>query len=77
MSVEADEVLDASGLSCPLPVLKAQKRLATMASGCVLQLISTDPAAVRDVTELCAARGHVLVKDQAEAGRYAFWIKRA
>lgn len=51
--------LDASGLLCPLPVLKARKRLQSMAPGEVLRLIATDPAAVVDVPHFCAEAGHV------------------
>ncbi|MEM1341513.1 MAG: sulfurtransferase TusA family protein, partial [Pseudomonadota bacterium] len=45
----ADDEIDASGLLCPLPVLKARKRLKSMASGQILALTATDPAAVVDV----------------------------
>ena len=48
-----DDTLDASGLLCPLPVLKARKRLKGMAPGAVLRLIATDPAAVVDVPHFC------------------------
>ncbi|MCU0817455.1 MAG: sulfurtransferase TusA family protein, partial [Cypionkella sp.] len=55
------ETLDATGLLCPLPVLKARKRLKSMAPGAVLRLIATDPAAVIDVPHFCNQSGHVLV----------------
>jgi len=68
----ADEEYDASGLLCPLPVLKARKRLQSMESGQVLALIATDPAAVVDVPHFCAEAGHELVAqtDLKAAQRY-------
>ena len=53
-----DLELDARGLLCPLPVLKARKRLRDMAPGAVLRLVATDPAAVVDVPHFCAESGH-------------------
>ncbi|WP_375543293.1 sulfurtransferase TusA family protein [Aliiroseovarius crassostreae] len=53
-----DETLDAIGLLCPLPVLKARKRLKSMQNGQVLRLEATDPAAVIDVPHFCAEQGH-------------------
>lgn len=74
--MDADAEIDARGLLCPLPVLKARKRLAGMAPGQVLRLLATDPAAVIDVPHFCAQGGHSLLSmtDQAE-GR-AFLIRR-
>ncbi|MGB5559132.1 MAG: sulfurtransferase TusA family protein, partial [Paracoccaceae bacterium] len=54
--------LDAIGLLCPLPVLKARKRLSGLATGQVLRLQADDPAAVVDVPHFCAEAGHELVK---------------
>ena len=55
-----DEELDAVGLLCPLPVLKAAKRLRSMATGQVLRLIADDPAAVVDVPHYCHESGNTL-----------------
>lgn len=57
-SMRWDEEIDAAGLLCPLPVLKARKRLLSMRPGAVLRLIATDPAAVVDVPHFCAEAGH-------------------
>lgn len=67
-----DDELDASGLLCPLPVLKARKRLKGMRSGEVLALIATDPAAIVDVPHFCAEAGHDLVgeSESGETRRY-------
>jgi tRNA 2-thiouridine synthesizing protein A len=56
-----DDEVDARGLLCPLPVLRARKRLLAMAPGAVLRLVATDPAAVVDVPHFCAEAGHTLL----------------
>jgi tRNA 2-thiouridine synthesizing protein A len=67
--------LDAQGLLCPLPVLKARKRLKSLKSGEVLRLIATDPASVIDVPHFCEGEGHVLVSHEVEKGRHIFRIR--
>jgi len=71
------EILDAKGLLCPLPVLKARKRLGQMPRGGVLRLLSTDPAAMIDVPHFCAESGHMLlsVDDEGDGAR-VFVIRR-
>ena len=74
----ADEtVLDASGLLCPLPVLRARKAMQRLASGDVLKLIATDPGAVRDVDALCEAAGHRLLEREERDGSYVFRIEKS
>ncbi|MDJ0859522.1 MAG: sulfurtransferase TusA family protein [Dinoroseobacter sp.] len=53
--------LDARGLLCPLPVLKARKRLKTLAVGDELHLVADDPAAIVDVPHFCVESGHELL----------------
>lgn len=53
--------LDARGLLCPLPVLKARKRLKALAAGDELHLLADDPAAIVDVPHFCAEAGHELL----------------
>lgn len=72
-----DEELDARGLLCPLPVLKARKRLKAMAPGAVLRLVATDPAAVIDVPHFCAEAGHDLLSAEEEGEVRAYLIRRA
>ena len=67
--------LDALGLLCPLPVLKARKRLQGIATGEVLMLMTDDPAAVVDVPHFCAEAGHAL-EDSAEDGPVMVWTIR-
>jgi tRNA 2-thiouridine synthesizing protein A len=68
--------LDATGLLCPLPVLKARKRLQSMPPGAVLRLVATDPAAVVDVPHFCAESGHVLVGVEEEPGSPRVFVIR-
>lgn len=71
-----DDEIDATGLLCPLPVLKARKRLRGMAPGAVLRLIATDPAAVIDVPHFCTEAGHALVATEEAAGAQVYLIRR-
>lgn len=71
-----DEEIDAAGLLCPLPVLRARKRLLAMAPGRVLRLIATDPAAVVDVPHFCAEAGHEFLGAEAEGAAQAYLIRR-
>ncbi len=68
--------LDVSGYQCPLPVLKAAKKLKTMAPGSVLRLIATDPAAAIDVPHFCTEQGHELVSQETQEDRLVFFIRR-
>ena len=72
----ADQELDARGLLCPLPVLKAAKRLRAMAPGATLRLLADDPAAVVDVPHFCAERGHELLLAGEAEGAQIYLIRR-
>ena len=63
-----DALLDAIGLACPLPVLKARRRLASMAEGARLLLLASDPMAAIDIPHLCREDGHALLR-QARIAR--------
>lgn len=56
-----DQVVDAAGLKCPLPILRAKKALAQMDSGQILEIITTDQHAAKDFQAFCAQTGNVLV----------------
>ncbi len=68
--------LDTRGLSCPLPVLKAQKRLREMAPGARLLVLATDAKAVADFAHFCRASGHRLIETKEKDGVYSFLIER-
>jgi tRNA 2-thiouridine synthesizing protein A len=69
-------VYDLRGLNCPLPVLKARKRLADMPSGSQLWVETTDPLAVIDLPHFCREAGHELVQTHSVAGGHRFLIER-
>ena len=69
-------VYDLRGLNCPLPVLKARKRLSDMASGAQLWVETTDPLAVIDLPHFCREAGHALVTTESVSGGHRFLIKR-
>lgn len=72
-----DAVLDTVGLLCPLPVLKARKRLKSMEKGQILRLLASDPAALIDVPHFCSESGHTLLGiEENDDGTRAFLIRR-
>ncbi|MCU0800781.1 MAG: sulfurtransferase TusA family protein [Rhodobacteraceae bacterium] len=71
-----DAEVDCAGLLCPLPVLRARKRLANMAEGRVLRVIATDPMAAIDLPHFCAEAGHLLLETRLEGGAQVYLIRR-
>ena len=72
-----DQELDASGLNCPLPILRAKKALGTMGSGQVLRIIATDPGSVKDFDAFAKQTGNQLMESGEEGGKFVFLIKKA
>lgn len=72
----ADQTLDASGLNCPLPILKTKKTLTQMQAGQVLEVISTDAGSVKDVEAFCNQTGNKLLTNNEESGKYIFTIEK-
>lgn len=77
MTQAVDQALDTSGLSCPIPILKAKKALSGMAPGSVLEVLATDPAAPKDFQAFCRATGNELLDSSEAGGTYRFVIRRA
>ncbi|MEM7073019.1 MAG: sulfurtransferase TusA family protein [Pseudomonadota bacterium] len=74
----ADQLLDAMGLLCPLPVLKARKRLAELKPGQLLEILTDDPGAPDDLGLLCQLKGHRMVSQESlEGGGWVIRIERA
>ena len=67
--------LDAKGLLCPLPVLKARKRLMSLSSGDILHIMADDPAAIVDIPHFCAEAGHSLL-DMLELDQGRIYVIR-
>lgn len=68
---------DLKGLKCPLPALKAGKRLAELAPGSLLTVETTDPLAVIDIPHLCQQNGHKLIASETTESGHRFVIARA
>ncbi|WP_417676398.1 sulfurtransferase TusA family protein [Pseudodonghicola sp.] len=75
--IEIAETVDALGLLCPLPVLRARKRLQALAPGAVLRLLASDPAAVIDVPHFCNQSGHAFLGCEELDGHQAYLIRKA
>ncbi len=74
--MDFDQQIDARSLLCPLPVLRARKRLKAMTTGQVLRLLADDPAAVIDVPHFCAEQGYNLLTVTDESAARAYYIKK-
>ena len=72
-----DQELDASGLNCPLPILRAKKTLSSMESGKVLHIIATDPGSVKDFEAFAKQTGNELMESKEVGGKFEFLIKKA
>jgi tRNA 2-thiouridine synthesizing protein A len=70
-------ILDLKGLSCPLPVLRTKKAMAGLPAGAALQVLATDPGAVRDLEALCRNTGAALDKVVEQDGVFVFDIRKS
>jgi tRNA 2-thiouridine synthesizing protein A len=71
-----DKELDARGLNCPLPILKAKKALNDMQSGQVLKILATDPGSVKDFQAFSKQTGNELLSQDEANREYTFFLKR-
>lgn len=69
--------LDASGLNCPLPILRAKKAINALEGGEILKIIATDPGSVKDFEAFCKQTGNELLSSAEEEGKFLFMIKKA
>ena len=75
--MNTDSELDATGLNCPLPILKTKKALAGLQSGQTLRIIATDPGAVKDFEAFSRHGKHELLESREDQGKYYFVMKKA
>ena len=73
---EFDQELDACGLNCPLPILRAKKSLSGMESGKILHIIATDPGSVKDFEAFSKQTGNELLDSNEKEGKFYFLIKK-
>jgi tRNA 2-thiouridine synthesizing protein A len=71
-----EEFMDLTGLLCPLPVLKARKRLESMPSGHVLKVLASDPVSAIDLPHFCTEQGHLLLTHVKHGDVFTFRIQR-
>jgi len=71
-----DKELDARGLNCPLPILRAKKSLTDMVSAQVLKILSTDPGSVKDFQAFAKQTGNELLSSSEAAGEFMFYLKK-
>lgn len=76
-TLAADQVLDCSGLACPMPILKTKKAVDALQVGQVLKMIATDPGSISDIDAWTRKTGNTLLASERENGKYVFYIKRA
>jgi tRNA 2-thiouridine synthesizing protein A len=73
---DSEQRMDLQGLLCPLPVLKARKRLEAMKSGEVLEVLADDPMAAIDMPHFCQEHGHALLSQEKQGTTWRFAIRR-
>lgn len=77
MDITPTQTLDASGLACPMPIIKTKKAIDGLKVGEILKLISTDPGSVSDVKAWTGKTGHELLSHEDAGGKFVFYIKKA
>ena len=73
---EFDHELDAVGLNCPMPVLRAKKSLSKMARGEVLRIVATDPGSVRDFEAFARTTGNELLESYEDDGKFFYRLRK-
>lgn len=74
--MDFDKELDARGLNCPLPILRAKKALGEVSSGQVLKILSTDPGSVKDFAAFAKQTGNELLSSAEAGGEFTFYMKK-
>lgn len=74
--MDFDRELDVRGMNCPLPILKAKKLLAEVASGEVLRIVATDPGSMRDFQAFARQTGHTLLAQQQLGDELVHFLKK-
>jgi tRNA 2-thiouridine synthesizing protein A len=74
--MNADKVLDAKRLACPMPIVKTRKAIKEIESGQILEVQTTDKGAKSDLTAWAKSGGHELVDSKEENDVFTFWIKK-
>ncbi len=75
--MKVDQVLDAKGLSCPLPILKTKKAVEALAKDQVLKVETTDPGSKNDMASWAKRTGNEILKLEEGSGTFTFYIKKS
>lgn len=75
--MDFNDELDAKGLNCPLPILRAKKAVNKLDAGQVLKIIATDPGSVKDFEAFCNQTGNKLLESTENGGEFTFYIEKA
>jgi len=75
--VNYDKEFDASGLACPMPIVKTKKALADMSPGQVLRVVATDPGSVCDMDAFAEQTGNTLLSSSTENSKFIFLLRKA
>ncbi len=74
--VEIAQLIDARGLSCPMPIVKTAQAVKAIPSGAAVELVATDPGSIKDIAAWCRATGNELVEQTSDGAVYRFVIRR-
>jgi tRNA 2-thiouridine synthesizing protein A len=74
--MNSDKVLDATGLACPMPIVKTKKSMDELTTGQILEIHATDKGAQSDLAAWAKKTGHELLASEHEDGIYKFWMKK-
>lgn len=74
--IKEDKVVDASGLSCPMPVVKAAREMRSLASGQVLKIVATDHGSLADIPAWAEDTGNELLETHSDGGRHVFLVRK-
>ena len=77
MVMNIEEKVDACGLDCPLPLLKAKQALNKLSPGLILEVVCNDPGSMRDFAAFAKQSGNELLGQEESAGEYKHWLRKA
>jgi tRNA 2-thiouridine synthesizing protein A len=74
--IEIEELVDARGLSCPMPIVKTAQAMKTISSGALVEVLATDPGSVKDFAAWARTTGNELVEQTSDGAVYHFVLRR-
>lgn len=75
-TLQADDILDATGLICPEPIMLLHNKIRDLSAGAILKVIATDPSTQRDIPKFCNFLDHQLINQQQADETYFYWIRK-